>query len=251
MLVLEKLSYSFKDKKVLADVSFRLAAGEFMGVIGPNGAGKTTLLKNIAGILSPQEGNIILNNLTKRGISQKRWAQQVALLPQDFHTPFNFLVEDVVLMGRIPHSRGFFENDYDWEIVRQAMAATDVERFSGRALNTLSGGERQRVFIARALAQAPLLLLLDEPTASLDWKRQNEILELVSRLAKERGMMIIAAMHNINAALRHSDRMLLLKEGVTIGWGPPAEIITSETMQRIYETPLVVTKSAAGGLVVS
>jgi len=251
MLVIKDLSYAYNGGKALSRVSFSLPKGDFLSVLGANGSGKTTLLKNLAGVLSPQIGSITLDGVHQKSVSQRHWAQRVALLPQDFHTPFDFSVEEVVAMGRLPHSRGFFESAEDWQIAQQAMATTAVKDLAKRKLHTLSGGERQRVLIARALAQEPRLLLLDEPTSSLDLKHQSEMLMLVSKFAKERGIMVVAAMHQINVALQYSDKLLLLKAGRMLAAGVPADIVSSATMSDLYETSLVVTKDVNGTLLVS
>ncbi|MCF8054842.1 MAG: ABC transporter ATP-binding protein [Deltaproteobacteria bacterium] len=249
MLLINGLHCACSGKKILFDIAFELKPGDFLSVIGANGAGKTTLLKCLAGIRKAQKGDICFAGVNQESVSQRIWARSVALLPQQFSATQGMLVEDLVLLGRIPFARGFFEGEGDYRVVRASLQAVGMEGFARRFLSTLSGGELQRVLIAKSLAQQPQLLLLDEPTSSLDIKHQREIIGMLKKIALQDGMTIIAAMHDINAAIAISDRMLLLKEGRMLNFGTPQAVISSATLEALYDTPLAV-REEKGRLVV-
>lgn len=220
---------------LLYDVSLGIRAGEMIGLLGPNGSGKTTLLHLLSGIVQPQQGRVLLEDRDLRAWSRRQIAQRIAVVPQQVHTPFSFTVEQIVHLGRTPFAKTFFATPVarDRLIVRDAMEAANVSALAERIFNELSGGEQQRVMIAIALAQEPLILLLDEPTSHLDIKYQVETLDLAQRLNREHGVTIVAAMHDLNLAARYFPRLLLFQRGV-VAEGSPAEVLEPGLLSRVY-----------------
>jgi iron complex transport system ATP-binding protein len=220
---------------LLYDVSLDIRAGEMIGLLGPNGSGKTTLLRLLSGTVQPQRGRIILEDRDLREWSRRKVAQRIAVVPQEVHVPFAYTVEQIVNLGRTPFAKTFFATPIarDRQIAREVMEAANVSTLAERIFNELSGGERQRVMIAMALAQEPLVLLLDEPTSHLDIKYQIETLDLVQRLNQEQGVTIVAAMHDLNLAARYFPRLLLFQRGV-VAEGSPAEVLEPGLLSRVY-----------------
>jgi len=219
----------------LRDVSVRIAPGSLTGLLGPNGCGKTTLLKLLAGVLKPELGSVRLGDREIRTLSPRALAQQIAVVPQETHPAFDFTVMEMVLMGRHPHLGAFqLEGPADIAIAREAMTATGITHLAGRAYMTLSGGEKQRVVIASALAQQPKVLLLDEPTASLDLGYQLEIASLLKQLNRERGVTMVLATHDLNLAASVCDTLVLVREGRVLMQGAAREVLTSSTVEQLY-----------------
>jgi len=242
-----QLSYSYGHLRGLEDVSFSVQQGDFFIIIGPNGSGKTTLLKCISGILRPRTGRLEILGAAVQGYSRKSLARSIALVPQTAPVDFPFTVTEVVLMGRSPHL-GILgvEHQQDLERARQAMDFTGVASLAHRRLDQLSGGERQRVMIARAICQGPRIILLDEPTASLDLAHQVRVMDLMERLRHEKKVTILMSSHDINLAALYGNRLMLLKEGHVVSIGPPAEVLTFQTLEAAYGCPLLVDKSPLG-----
>jgi iron complex transport system ATP-binding protein len=239
----ESIRFKYDGDWVLKNLSFETREGEFLGIIGPNGSGKTTLLKIIDGIFMPQQGSALMNGLNIKKIKRYDIAKIIAVVPQDSPMIFSFTVQEVVLMGRAPHlGRLRFEGQTDFEIVRKAMEITDILPFAARSINELSGGERQRVLIARALAQQPQIILLDESTAFLDIKHQIAFFDLIKNLNKEEGLTVITVTHDINLASLFCDRVMLLNEGIIHSIGTPDEVITESNIKEVYETDVLVDK---------
>ncbi len=208
MLDIRSISVNYGAIKVLEDVSFIAEKGECIGIIGPNGSGKSTLLKTLSKILKPSSGKVVLCDKELERYSAKELAKNMAVVPQDTNIDFDFTCLEVVLMGRNPHMKRFeLEGKKDMDIARESMVLTNTWHLRERPLTEISGGERQRVIIARALAQEPSVLLLDEPVSHLDINHQIEILDLVERLKKERGLVVIVVLHDLNlaAVLRPAD----------------------------------------------
>jgi len=221
--------------QVLRSVSIAVARGDLVGVLGPNGSGKTTLLHVLAGSLVPRSGSVVLDGRPMAGWSRRQIARRLAVVPQDTHAPFDFTVLDIVLMGRFPHLGTFaLEGPEDLAIARRALHATGTEAFEARAFNTLSGGEKQRVVIASALAQSPRLLLLDEPTASLDIGHQIEVQTLLERLNVDSGVTMVLSTHDLNLAAALCRRLLLLKDGDVLAVGPTEEVLTPHAVRALY-----------------
>jgi iron complex transport system ATP-binding protein len=220
---------------VLDRVSLAVEDGDLVGILGPNGSGKTTLLSVLAGALVPQQGTVRLEDKLVSAWSRREIARRLAMVPQATHAPFDFTVLDIVLMGRFPHLGTFaLEGPEDLVIARQALEATGTAAFETRGFNTLSGGEKQRVAIASALAQSPRLLLLDEPTASLDIGHQMEVQVLLERLNIDSGVTMVLSTHDLNLAATLCRRLILLKEGRVVAAGPTADVLTSQTVRTLY-----------------
>ncbi len=229
------LCFRYRNGRVLDGISFTIEAGEILGVMGPNSAGKTTLLRLLSRVLVPEEGKIFLFGCDLTTVTRREVAQTVAVVPQEFQVAFPFTVEQVIAMGRYAYARGIgLETAEDRQAAARAMDATRTTHLASKYLDQLSAGEKQRVVIARALAQQPRLLLLDEPTAHLDISHQREILSLLTRLKVERGLTIIVVSHDLNAAAACADRLLLLKEGMVLTVGLPEEVMRSEIVEDAY-----------------
>ena len=227
------LQYGLRD--VVRDVSVQIEEGEFFVIIGPNGAGKTTLLKSITGLHHLTAGEILLRQKSVTKYSRKELARSLAMVPQHINAEFPFTVAETVIMGRYPHL-GLLavEGKHDLEIAEQAMAFTEVLHLADRRLGQLSGGERQRVIIARAICQQSKVLLLDEPTASLDPAHQLRIMDLMERLRQQEQITIIMVSHDLNLASAYADRLLLLNEGRVTALGTPNEVLSGDTLEQSY-----------------
>ena len=219
---------------LLDGVSLTADSAQLIGLIGPNGAGKSTLLRTIAGILSHDRGVVLLNGAEVGSLSPKEIASTLALVSQIAPYTHSFTSLELVLMGRYPHLGRFqIESKRDREIARGAMALTETEQLSDRTLDTLSGGERQRVFVSRALAQKPRVLLLDEPTSNLDILHQLKVLGLIRRLV-DAGLTAIAAIHDLHMAARYCDRLVLLNGGRVAATGTPEQVLSVENIESAF-----------------
>lgn len=216
-------------------VSLAIGPGALVGILGPNGSGKTTLLRLLAGILHPATGRVLLDDEDLAAVPRARVARRVAVVPQETHLAFEYSVLEVALMGRYPHLGPFeIEGPSDLAIARDALTSTGTIHLERRALSTLSGGEKQRVIIASALAQAADVLLLDEPTASLDIGYQIEIANLLARLHRERQIAIVVATHDLNFAAGLCDELVLLRAGQVLRSGPTADVLTGDAIEALY-----------------
>ena len=230
----EELSYSVEAQALLDGVRLHAGQGQFVGLIGPNGAGKSTLLRALSGMLRQQSGAVRLEGADLRSLSSRDVAAALALVPQIAPYTHGFTSFELVLMGRYPHLGRFaIEGRSDNRIAREAMRQTDTERFADRTLDTLSGGERQRIFVSRALAQQPRILLLDEPTSNLDVYHQLKVLDLVRQLVDD-GLTAVAAIHDLHMAARYCDRLVLLSEGRVLAEGTPEEVLTPEAIESAF-----------------
>lgn len=243
-LEIDDLSFGYNKHSVLKDINFKIEDRQFISIIGPNGSGKTTLLKMLNNLYKPEKGNVLVHGENIVNFKGKSLAKKVALVPQDTNMDYDFSVEDVVLMGRYPYI-GRFEKEKktDHEIVEEALKLTNVYHLRKKNINEISGGERQRVIIAKALAQKPDIILLDEPTSHLDINHQMEILILLRKLNKENGTTIILVIHDINLANRYSDSIILLNKGSILGMGRPSEVINSYNIEKAYNLKVIVEKS--------
>jgi len=227
--------------KVLSDISLEVKPGDFVGILGPNGSGKTTLLKSISRVLKPHGGSIFIDRDDIYSLKPIEVAKNMAVVPQDSSVGFDFSVMDVVLMGRNPHLGKFqMETKKDVEIARKAMELTNTWGFADRSIHELSGGERQRVIIARALAQEPKILLLDEPMSHLDIINQLEIMDLVKSLCVKSGLAVIAVIHDLNMAARYCNSALLLKTGKVFAIGKIDEVLTSDNIRSVFAVDAIV-----------
>jgi iron complex transport system ATP-binding protein len=240
-LVVEKVNFSYGRRPIIEDVSFKVKAGEMLGIIGPNGSGKTTLLKIITRLLVPDQGSILIDGIDIATWPPRTLARTMAVVPQETQISFEFSVRDIVEMGRSPYLRRFQAmSKQDREIVAAAMEATNVLSLAERSMTELSGGERQRVIVARALAQEPQVLLLDEPTASLDINHEVEIFQLLRRLTNREGLITIVVLHDLDLAAEYCDQLLLLAQGKVIVGGSPEEVLQDEILARVYGVDVVV-----------
>jgi cobalamin transport system ATP-binding protein len=224
-----------RDGFSLAGVSFAIEAGEAFGVIGPNSAGKTTLLRLLTRVVAPVRGEVRLDGLPIGRLPHAELARQIAVVPQDTPRPFPFSVEQLVLMGRYPHGPArFFESEADRAQSAAAMEATGVAHLASLPLEQLSGGERQRAVLARALAQQPKLLVLDEPTSHLDLRYQAETAALLQHLNGDRGMTVLLVSHDLNLAAQVCDRLLLLNAGRVARVGSPVEVLQRDVLESVF-----------------
>jgi len=231
----DKIEFYYNARKILDKISFEAREGEFIGLIGPNGSGKTTLLRIINKILEPKAGSVYLDCKKLSEMDWKEIARELACVPQETQLDFNFKVFDIVMMGRYPYLGRFsLEGEEDEEKVRYWMRLTNTLHLADRSIKEISGGERQRVLIARALAQEPKILLLDEPTANLDICYQIEIMNMLKRLVREIGLIIICVIHDLTLAARYSDRIILLKNGRIVEMGRPWEVLTEENIRKVF-----------------
>jgi len=232
------------DSFTLQDISFSVPKGDFLGIIGPNGSGKTSLLRAITRILKTQKGEIYLQGENLRHLNVNALAKKIAVVSQNT-TTHCIPVEDYVLLGRIPHHRRFqfLDSRQDMKIANKCMEMTGTLKFKNKDLGQLSGGERQLVLIARALAQEPELLLLDEPTSFLDISHQVHIMDLIKRLNRESGLTVITVLHDLNMAGEYCSRLLLMKEGHLYKIGTADEVLNYQYIEAVYQTLVVVGKS--------
>jgi len=248
LLNVDNVSFRYGEQWVLRGIDFEVEKGDFLGVIGPNGSGKTTLLRVIDGILAPQEGAVLLEGTEIGKLRREALARSVAVVPQYSALAFPFSVEEVVLMGRAPHlGRWRFEGDEDQRIARKAMEMTDTLGLAARDMESLSGGERQRVLIARALAQEPRIMLLDEPTSFLDLKFKREIFRLIAALSRDTGLTVALVSHDIDLAAMYCSRLVMLKQGSMYTEGTPHDVVTAEHIGAVYECPVLVDINPATG----
>jgi iron complex transport system permease protein len=247
LLRLQTVKFSY-DHEILHNINLEVRAGEVVALLGPNGAGKSTLLNLAAGKLQPQTGEIFLREQLLAEFSRRAIAQQIALVAQasDLHFPLTAL--EYVLAGRFANTAGIgFDTPADIEIALQSLAATDTAQFAARSFNQLSSGEKQRVVLARALAQQPHLLLLDEPTANLDLAHQIALLKLVAQLTHKHRLGALFVTHEINLAAEFADRIALLKDGKILACGTPNEVMTAELLQQVFNASLLVTTHPHSG----
>ena len=220
---------------VLQQVSLGVERGQIVGLLGPNGSGKTTLLRILGGMLKPTSGSVSLDGQPLSALSRRELARRVSVVPQETHAAFDFTVLDIVLMGRYPHL-GIFELEGigDLEIAREALAATGTAELADRRFETLSGGEKQRVIIASAIAQSAGVMLLDEPTASLDLAYQLEVVSLLRGLNGTRSTTMVLCTHDLNLAAAVCHRVVLLKGGRVLASGTTQATLTSDTVFATY-----------------
>jgi len=222
------------DKTVLDGIDLAVARGEWLSIVGPNGAGKTTLLRYFAGLVNGA-GTLSIDGRPASTLTRRQRAQLVALVPQVPIVPDGARVFEYVLLGRTPHIRPLaMEGPADMAAVHEAIERLELEPFVDRVVSTLSGGERQRVLIARALAQGSPLVLLDEPTTALDVGHQQQVLELVDRLRRDRGLTVVSTMHDLTLAGQYAERLVLIDEGRTVVSGTASEVLTESNLARYY-----------------
>jgi iron complex transport system ATP-binding protein len=230
------------EKPVIRGIDFSVEEGDFVGIVGPNGSGKTTLLRCMVGLIKKEHGEVVIGHHKIENLDKRELARRVAFVPQLMEPIEGFTVEELVLLGRTPYFNRFsFETEDDQDAVKWAIEELNIEKLKDRPVSDLSGGEFQRAAIARALAQEPRILLLDEPTSHLDIRFQMKISKLLRKLRKHRS--IIATFHDLNLASRYCSRLVLIKNGERIAEGRPEEVVTPENIWKAYRVKVTVRKN--------
>jgi len=252
-LSVEQVSYAYSVNPsqaplfTLEATSFQARPGEILAILGPNASGKSTLLKLVAGALQPLSGRVLLNGFVTHSLSPKTRAQRIAVVQQESRLLFPSRAWEFVLQGRHPYGRPMrFETEDDVIIARNALAQVGAEHLSDRWMDQISGGEKQRVILARALAQQPLLLLLDEPTLHLDIGAQVDLLDALRRLAAQNRYTVVVVTHELNLAAEYADQVVLLQRGKSLRIGPPASVYQRELLEQVFQTPLSVELGSSG-----
>lgn len=252
-LSVEQVSYAYSRNPsqaplfTLEATSFQAKPGEIVAILGPNACGKSTLLKLIAGALDPLSGRVLLDGFLTHALGPRMRAQRIAMVQQESTLLFPARAWEFVLQGRHPYGRTLrFETEEDVGIARNALAQVGAEHLSDRWMDKISGGEKQRVILARALAQQPLLLLLDEPTLHLDIGAQVDLLDALRRLASENRYTVVVVTHELNLAGEYADQVVLLQRGKCLRVGPPATVYQRELLEQVFQTSLSVEVGASG-----
>jgi iron complex transport system ATP-binding protein len=249
IIAAQNINFSYETKPIMENLSLSIDEALIVAIIGPNGSGKTTLLKIINGTLFPNSGQMFIDGRDTRSWPRQEIAKTVAIVPQETASIFSFYAEEIVLMGRFPHLSNYrFEDKKDYRIVHEAMEKTDTLAFANRRFDELSAGERQRVLIARALAQEPKILLLDESTVFLDLKHQMQFLALLRQLNGTQKLTVIFVTHDINLAAQHAGQIILLYCGKNYAIGNPAEVITAANIKEVYDVDVLVDQNPQNGL---
>ncbi|MBU0991440.1 MAG: ABC transporter ATP-binding protein [Proteobacteria bacterium] len=236
VLQVDHLSVGYKDKTVLRELSFQVEKGGFVSLLGPNGAGKTTLLRTLSRHLSPLYGTVLVDQADLKKLTQKELAKTMSVVLTEKVTPPFFRAWDFVAMGRYPHT-GFMGKltASDEKAVMEALAMVHAENLLFRDINTLSDGERQKILIARALAQDPAIILLDEPTMHLDLKHRMEVMTILQSLCREKGITVVASLHDVDIAAKISDKVALVKDSQIIAWGEPENVLSTDSVSALYD----------------
>jgi iron complex transport system ATP-binding protein len=252
-LSVEQVSYVYSSNPSQAPLftleanSFQARPGEIVAILGPNASGKSTLLKIVAGALEPLSGRVLLNGFVTHSLAPRMRAQRIAMVQQESPLLFPARAWEFVLQGRHPHGRSLrFESADDIVIARNALAQVGAENLADRWMNQISGGEKQRVILARALAQQPLLLLLDEPTLHLDIGAQVDLLATLRRLTAENRYTVVVVTHELNLAAEYADQVVLLQRGKSLRVGPPAKVYQRDLLEQVFQTPLTVEIASNG-----
>ncbi|MFP4449150.1 MAG: ABC transporter ATP-binding protein [Bacteroidales bacterium] len=239
-IIIENLNFSYNKIPVLNNINKEIHKGEFVGLVGPNGSGKSTLIKCLLGILRPGGGKIKIDQEDITKLNRTALARKIGYVPQERSTLPNTTVYDTILLGRKPHIK-WKVTQYDKNIVTDIISKLNLQSIAMKSVNSLSGGERQKVFIARALAQEPEILLLDEPTANLDINHQMEVMQLLTRISKK-DYTIIAALHDINLAAQFCTHFIMLKAGNLFAFGGN-EVLEKNTIEKLYEVKIDMAKN--------
>jgi iron complex transport system ATP-binding protein len=244
MLAVHGLRVSYGERQALRGVDLAVSDGEVVGLVGPNGGGKTTLLKAITRSVPLQAGEVLIDGTDATRLGARHLARKVAVVPQNPTLPVGFLAREIVVMGRTPYLRFLDqEGPEDYRRSDEALASLGAADLAYRRVEELSGGERQNVVLARALAQDTPLLLLDEPTANLDIGHQVLIAKLLRRLARDQGVAVLAALHDLTLASLYCDRLLLLAEGRVVAEGAPADVLTPANLRQAYGASVIVVRA--------
>lgn len=242
------LACSYGATRVLDGLTFAFTRGSFTGIIGPNGSGKSTLLRSLSRILKPTSGAVLLEERDLYELNAREVAKKMSVVPQETAVSFSFTVEEIVMMGRSPHLGRFqAESEKDYDLVHRVMDLTNTRHLAGRLITEISGGERQRVIVAKALAQEPEIILLDEPTSHLDINHQVEILNLLRRLNQEEHVTVVVVFHDLNLASQYCDSLLLMQNGRIYVMGKPDEVLTVDNIKEVYGTSVLIRKHPVTG----
>lgn len=233
ILSIKDIRQGYTKNDVIRDISFNAESGKVVTLLGPNGCGKSTLIKTICGIHKQREGTISIDGTSTDSIEKKEAAKMIGYVPQNVTYTDYSTVFDTVLLGRFPYVEWTYTKN-DIRIASDALKCMDIEEFSTRDINNLSGGQRQKVFIARSLAQDPKFYIFDEPTNSLDLKNQLNTMKLMKNIVKGRNACLVVALHDLNLAMRYSDKVIILKDGIVFDKGPPKDVITADTIEKVY-----------------
>ncbi|MCM3760466.1 ABC transporter ATP-binding protein [Alkalihalobacillus oceani] len=251
VLTADQLSFGFSDSYYIKELSLRFKKREVVSIIGPNGSGKSTVLRLLTRLLKPAHGAVYLEGKPLHTLSSKNIAKKLTMLPQIYDHRSEMTVRDLVKFGRQPHLKWYedYHQSHD-TYIDWALEATRLTALQHRPLSSLSGGERQRAWIAMALAQKTPILFLDEPTTFLDMYFQFEILELVKSLNERYGLTIVMVLHDVNQAIRYSDRLIVMKAGEIILEGTPEEMLTAEMFKAVYGVDVLIKEDEEMGLFV-
>ena len=227
----KQISFSISDERILHEVSVQIKDRQFVGLIGPNGSGKSTLLKNMYRLVKPESGTVLLNGQDILKQSSKSIAKNLAVVSQETPVLFDFTVQDLVSMGRTPHKKLLeFDQEHDFQIVKDALKQTGIAHLEKRSYSSLSGGEKKRVMVARALAQQAQVLILDEPTNHLDIQHQLQLMDLIQTLH----LTVVAAIHDLNIAAMYCDQIYVLQQGRIVCFGTPEEVLTPALLKDVF-----------------
>lgn len=241
LLKVTDLCGGYHKETIIQDISLDIRKGDFFGIIGPNGSGKTTLLRLMSRVLLPQKGTVSFQGRDISGMDLKEFCQRVAFVAQDTIIDFPFTVWEIVLMGRTPHLKRLqMETRADFAIAENALRMTDSLDLKEKRIDELSSGERQRIVIARALAQEPLLLFLDEPTSHLDIGHQVQVLDLLRKFNRDKNLTVVTVLHDLNLASEYCNRILLIDKGRIFKEGSPRQVLTYQNIEAVYKTVVVV-----------
>ena len=235
----KNLTFAYPGNTVLNGINFVLAHSEIMCIVGPNGCGKSTLLKCIVSLLTPQNGEIMLDGVDIKKMQRFEIAKKLGYVPQTADQVFSCSVFDSVLLGRAPYS-SWRRSDKDIDIVIDILTLMDLDDIALSEFNHLSGGQRQRVIIARALAQQPEALVFDEPTSALDIAHQLEVMDILTALARKKGISVVMVVHDLNLASRYADHILMMKEGKIYARGAVKEVLTRKNIASVYGVDSIV-----------
>ncbi len=247
-LKLENFSAGYKNQVILQNINLSVHSGEWLGVIGPNGSGKSTLIKGLLRLIKTFKGKIYLKNKNIKFFSSKRISQTIAFLPQELNSNLMITVSQLVALGRSPYKK-FWEfdlNKYDNEKINESLNLVDMYNLKNNLISQISGGQRQRAYLAMALAQDPEILILDEPTNSLDIKYQIKFLEIIKKLKVEKNISVITVLHDLNLAARYTEKIIAFKHGKSMGYGFSKEIISEKFIKNVFDIDVLVSDTPYG-----